>query len=214
MAGRFTILLSFPPPRDVNNPYSILLTESIRKQPDADALNFSWRTALTGDYDAFHVHWPEILVSGRTPLRKFARQALFVLFLSRLRRKKIPLVRTLHNLDLPDGISKRESYLLRKAEKQTALWILINPTTPKPRNKPWALIPHGHYRDWFAQYPLPAPVAGRIGYFGRIRRYKGVEALMKAFGEIPAEQAVTLRVAGLPSTPEQADEVRQWAARD
>lgn len=214
MPRPFTVLLSFPPPRDINNPYSIMLTEAIRNQDGVTALNFSWRTALTADYDVFHVHWPEILLDGRTPPRKAARQALFVALMARLRAKRIPLVRTLHNLHRPDGISAVQQRLLRSAERQTALWVLINPTSPRPKRALWDLIPHGHYKDWFAKYEVPPAVAGRIGYFGRIRRYKGVENLMRAFDEIPEDAPVSLRIAGLPSTQEQADEVGHWADRD
>ena len=45
MVEPLTVLLSFPPPQSVYNPYTIMLTEAIRDQPGVTALNFSWRTA-------------------------------------------------------------------------------------------------------------------------------------------------------------------------
>ena len=56
-----------------------------RRSPDVEVQYFSWRTALLGRYDVFHVHWPEVLVRGRTRWRAMARSLLFVLVLARLR---------------------------------------------------------------------------------------------------------------------------------
>ena len=63
-------------------------------------------------YDVFHAHWPEILVNGHRPLKTAVRQVLFLVMLIRLRLRGTAIVRTLHNLELPDGISRRESVLL------------------------------------------------------------------------------------------------------
>src|SRR4051794_31037997 len=78
----------------------------LQEMPGVEVQTFSWRRALRGGYSVFHVHWPEILVSGRSRSKKLVRQCLFVLFLLRLRLTRTPLVRTMHNLDLPDGISR------------------------------------------------------------------------------------------------------------
>ena len=102
----FVVLQSFPPPRSTTNPYVVMLADSLRALPTVEVRYFSWKTALLSRYDVFHAHWPEILASGRSPLRKLVRQALFVLLLLKLRITRTPAVRTLHNLHLPDGISR------------------------------------------------------------------------------------------------------------
>lgn len=196
------VLLSFPPPRDVYNPYTIMLTRAIRDEPGIAAANFSWRRALLGRYDVFHVHWPENLVSGRSPLKQLVRQGLFAGLLLRLRLSGTPLVRTVHNVDRPAGISRRESLLLDWADRWTTLWLILNEYTPVPEGAAVELLPHGHYRDWFADFPRDAPLPGRICYFGRLRRYKGVERLVSAFRLLDESRVgpVRLAIGGLPST--------------
>lgn len=212
MRDTFTVQQSFPVPRPTTNPYLVMLAESIDSLPGVTVRNFSWRGALLGHYDVFHVHWPEILVAGHSPVKALVRQGLTVALLAKLGLTRTPIVRTLHNLELPSGISRRERVLLRLFERRTALWIRLNPETPVQDDRRYALIPHGHYRDWFARYPAAEPTPGRVAYFGLIRRYKGVDALVDAFRDLPGD--ATLRVAGRPSTPELADDLRRRAAGD
>lgn len=208
------VQLSFPPPRAVVNPYTVMLTESLAAMPGVQVRNFSWRSALLDDYDIFHVHWPETLVAGRTPMRALARQGLFLLLLARLSVTGRPWVRTVHNLHLPDGLSRRQRWLLGLADRRTTLRIILNEQTPVPPGEPHALIPHGHYRDWFARYERREAQAGSVAYAGRIRRYKGVEDLLEAFRAVDPQVSGRLVVAGLPSSPALADEVERAARAD
>ena len=188
---------SFPDPRPTTNPYIVMLAESIRATPGVELRTFSWRRALLGRYDVFHAHWPEILVAGRTPVRALLRQLLSVALLVRLGLTRTPIVRTLHNLERPSGIGRREGAFLAWFERRTALLILLNSSTPVPDRKLSEVILHGHYRDWFARFEQPEAVPGRFSYFGLIRPYKGVDALVSAFRGLTGD--VSLRVAGRPS---------------
>lgn len=212
--AQLTVLESFPVPRPTTNPYIVMLGRSLQQTPGLTMLNFSYKTALRGQYDVFHVHWPEILVSGGNRWKKRVRQAMFARLLDRLERKRIPLVRTKHNLELPTGISPREVDLLKRAEKLTTLNIAINDTTPVPPGRASAVILHGHYRDWYGRDDLPDAVTGRIGFFGLVRRYKGVDSLITAFRDIPTSAGVSLAVAGRPSSDELADSLRALAGED
>lgn len=220
MPQQLTVLQSFPTPRATSvNPYTLLLAENLRAVPGVTVLNFDWRTALLARYDVFHVHWPEILVDGNGPLKALVRQALTLLLLTKLRVTRTPVVRTVHNIDLPTGLSRRQRMLLRLADKQTALRIRLNSTTPIPAGTASALIPHGHYRDWFAKFPVAATVAGQMGYVGRIRGYKGLDALITAFrgtGDADAATAgaLTLHIGGYPSSAQLAEEVTRLAGDD
>lgn len=214
MPRPFVVLLSFPPPKPTTNPYSIMLADSLAGVPGVEVLSFSWRTALLRRYDVFHVHWPEILVSGHSPAKKLVRQALFVALLAKLRLTRTPLVRTVHNLELPQGISRREVFLLRAAQRRTDLRITINTTTQLPADQPFEQILHGHYRDWFSRYHEPPAEPGRLVYFGTIRRYKGVAGLITAFRQIPRTQPLTLRVAGRLSTGDLGASLEELAAGD
>jgi len=192
-----------------------MLQESLRSVPGVQVKNFSWRTAILGRYDVFHVHWPEILVNGHSPLKKFVRQGLTLGLLLRLRMLRTPLVRTVHNVEMPQGITMREKLLLRLIDKSTTLRIRLNSTTPIPVDEPFHTILHGHYRDWFGTFPSQIQVPGQIGYIGLIRRYKGVEDLIRAFrGTEKMADGLSLRLAGNPSNEALADAIRLAADGD
>lgn len=221
------VLQSFPTPKPTTNPYLVMLAESLRAVPGVTVKTFAWRTALFGRYDVFHVHWPEILVTGHSPAKTLAKQLLTIAFLARLRLTGTPLVRTVHNVGAPEGLSGVQRMLLRLIERRTTLRIRLNATTEIPSGS-FVTIPHGHYRDWFARYPAREPVPGQLGYFGLIRRYKGVEGLLRAFAGIdsatlppggPSSGALSpgtlsLRIGGHPSSAELAEAVRVLAAAD
>ena len=218
MTAPLTVLESFPAPRPTSvNPYTILLAESIR-DAGAALTYFSWRNALFGRYDVFHVHWPEILVEGRTPLRRLVRQALTVLLVARLAITRRPLVRTVHNLGLPEGLSVIQRGILTLIDRRTALRVRLNDHTPVL--PPFATIPHAHFRSWFTSYRPSPIVRGQVGYVGRIRRYKGVESLLEAFAAtrvlagMGQESPLRARIAGYASTPELETTLLQLAGGD
>ena len=137
------------------------------------------------------------LVFGHSPWKARVRQVLTAALLARLALTRTPVVRTVHNLELPSPMTRVQAALLRAFDGLTVLRIRINPTTPIAPGLAFETILHGHYREWFAPYPTPERVPGRLGYFGLIRRYKRVESLLEAFAEAPA--AWSLRAGGGPS---------------
>jgi beta-1,4-mannosyltransferase len=207
------VLQSFPEPRATTNPYVVMLRRCLDEEPGVQVRTFTWRRALLGRYDVFHVHWPEILVNGRSPLKKLVRQVLFMLLL-RLRLTRAPLVRTMHNLQLPQGITRRETALLRWAERWTALRIRINETTELGDSCPVATIVHGHYRDWYGAHPRSERLPGRLTFFGLVRRYKGVDQLVTAFEQTRGTPGLSLRIAGQPSSDDLSEALRAAAAED
>ena len=209
------VLQGFPTPRPTTNPYLIMLAEALRSSPGASVLNFSYRNALLGRYDVYHSHWPEILVSGHSPLKKIARQVLALAFLARLAFRKTPIVRTMHNLERPEGLTWRESRMLDLIDRMTTLRIRLNPTTVLAPGQAFETILHGHYRSWFHSLPKHAIVQGQIGYFGLIRRYKGVERLVAAFEQTEgAATPLTLRLGGKPSSDELEQTIIRLAGDD
>jgi beta-1,4-mannosyltransferase len=203
---------SFPDPRPTTNPYIVMLRDSIAARPDVSLQTFSWRRAILGRYDVFHAHWPEILVGGQSPLKAAVRQSLTTLLLARLRAQRIPIVRTVHNLELPDGLSKRQARILRAFDRQTTLRIRLNDSTALSNDQPVETIVHGHYRPWFARYERSEARLGHLSYFGLIRRYKGVENLAGAFSALRG--GLSLRIAGRPSSAELAETLRDCAKAD
>ena len=53
-----------------------------------------------------------------------------------------------------------------------------------PHSQPVVTIPHGHYRDWYSVHEHCSSVSGQLGYVGLIRRYKGVDTLIRAFQSV------------------------------
>ncbi|RBY86228.1 glycosyl transferase [Blastococcus sp. TF02A-26] len=190
-----------------------MLRDALDEVPGTRVLTFTWRRALTARYDAFHAHWPEVLVDGASPVKKAVRQVLFALFLLRLRLTRRPLVRTVHNLELPAGISRREVALLRWAERWTTLRIRINETTELDGGTPVETVVHGHYRDWYAPHPRRERRRGRLSFVGQVRHYKGVDGLIDAFRQTTDDE-LTLRVAGRPTSAELATRLRSAAGPD
>jgi beta-1,4-mannosyltransferase len=215
MRRELKVLQGFPAGRPTTNPYLIMLADSLRKEPDVAVLNFSWRTALTGRYHVFHVHWPENLGSGHSPVKKAVRQVLTAALLARLAALRVPIVRTVHNVGAPEGISRREQWLLAWFDRQTAMRIRLNDTTPISADRPHATIPHGDYGQWFAPYPQQPVIPGRLGFVGLVRRYKGVERLLQAFGGTAQEApGLSLLIAGNPTSPELSRTVEELADKD
>lgn len=210
-----TVLLSAPRPQRTTNPYIVMLAECLEADPEVDLRYFSWGEALRGRYDVFHAHWPENLASGRTLPRRVAREGLTALFLMRMRLRKVGIVRTMHNIELPSGLTPVQRLLLERFDAMTDVRIRINETTDAPADQTWVTILHGHYRDWFARYERDEQVPGRITYFGSIRRYKSIDRLLDAFAATRAEHpGLSLSLSGKPSDDELRASVEQALADD
>lgn len=192
-----------------------MLARSLRSLPGTDVITFSWRRALLAKYDVLHVHWPEILVNGATPVKKLARQALTIALMIRLQTTRTALVRTVHNIYPPEGISRRERLILGLMERQTTLRIRLNTETRLPKDAEFVTIRHGDYREWFSSYMHQSPIPGQLCYVGLIRRYKGVEGLITAFQQTETLMTgLTLRLAGNPSSPDLRQAIAQLCAAD
>lgn len=153
------------------------------------------------------------LGSGSSPLKSLARQLLTLAFLARLKAKRIPIVRTVHNLERPSGLGRLQHRILDIFENQTAVRIRLNRHTPCPPGSAVRLIPHGHYIDWFSRFPAPQTVPGRIAFTGLVRRYKGVESLITAFRALRGP-GLSLHVAGNPSSESISGEIRRLCGDD
>ncbi|PZU45667.1 MAG: glycosyl transferase [Microbacterium sp.] len=197
---------SFGAPRPTTNPYIVMLRDSLVASPEVEHVPFSWRTALTGSYDVFHVHWPDTLLDARSPARRMAKRLAFAGLLVRLRLRGTPVVRTVHNLTEPRGgaIDRR---LVAALNRRIRMRIRINAATPEVAGIPSVLAPHGHYRNWYAPMPRRERTTDHLGYVGLIKPYKGVENLVAAFEEaVAAQPGVSLRVQGRPAD----DQVASW----
>lgn len=214
MRKAFVVQQSFRTPRPTTNPYITQLHACLGALPDVEVRTFSWPNALLRRYDVFHAHWPEILVSGRRRVAVGVRVALFLLLLARLRVTSTPYVRTVHNLELPGELNRWQRLALRLADRQTALRIVLTPHTRVPSGAAMHVVPHGDYRAWFDHYPRRPSEPGRLLFFGQVRHYKGLPALLDAYREVSPDVSSTLVIAGRPTSSELADLLRAAAAPD
>lgn len=207
------VLQSFPEPDEHTNPYLVLLRRSLEQTQLVEVLPFTWRTALTGRYDVVHLHWPEALLAARTPLRRVRKEVLLAAWTARLALARTPVVRTVHNVGLPQGLPRRDTALIRWLYRLTRAAIALNARTDPGPNTARTVIPHGDYRPWLEALPRTSPVSGRLVYFGQVRRYKGLDTLLPAYAEAHRlAPELSLTVGGRPTSPEIERDVRAAAA--
>lgn len=206
---------SFGALRPTTNPYIQMLDAALAGTDGIEHLRLDRRRALLGRYDVLHFHWPETLFGGTTATRILARRAFALALRIRLTLTPVAVVRTVHNVALPSDATAWEHRYLEWVERRVDHRIVLNEQTQVPEGIGSTLIRHGHYRDWFASLPRLDPVASTVAFVGLVRRYKGVEDLLKAF-TATAERApqLRLRIAGNPTSEVIEKEVRQLAAAD
>lgn len=187
-----TILHSIRTIRTTTNPYISMLVDKMSK--GSRTRLFSWRTALFGRYHVLHVHWPELMFVRGSMMRTSLNSGLMLVLLARLWLTRTPLVRTLHNRDPHEIQSWSTGVLLRLIDKKTSLWIVLN-DRDRSDDARTVVIPHPHYREWFAHIQPSGPVASRFGFFGHVRDYKNIESLIRAFSALP-DPLATLEIAG------------------
>lgn len=194
---RLRVMMSTPAIRETTNPYIVQLVDSVGREVDVRL--FSWRTAILGRYDVLHVHWPEIFTSASSGPKRWARRVLTLALQGRIAVTKTALVRTAHNERPHESTSRVDSGILRRWNRLTTLWIILNERTRTETAAERVLIPHGHYRDHFAPFPRQAATEGLVSVVGHIRPYKGMEELVAAVADDSAEDAFRLHVAGKPA---------------
>lgn len=207
------VMQSFKRPRPTTNPYITMLDRALAAEPSIEHVTFSWKDALTTRVDVLQLHWPEVMLEGDRAWKRWGKRMLMRLLLLKLAVSKAAVVRTVHNVELPD-VDAATRRLLLALDARVDHRIVLNATTETPDSARTTLIPHGHYRDWFAEYPKAAAVPRRIGYFGLIRRYKGVETLLETYETArETDPALSLRIGGRPSSEDLSAIVEDAASR-
>ncbi|WP_135849752.1 glycosyltransferase [Serinibacter arcticus] len=172
----------------------------------------SWRNALTRPVDAVHVHWPEHLVPAGSSVRARHDRALAAALIRRIQREKIPVIRTVHNLTPHQETGDRTGAHLREAlTALTRAEIHLVPNDPQVSAGSVHLVPHGSYREPYADVVGGSPLPARVLHFGRIEGYKGVPELLAAAAE---SEVGELRIVGSPSDRDVSREVIRAAEAD
>lgn len=209
-----------------SNAYVALLSEALKKH-GAATRKMTLSRLLFAHYDVLHLHWPEKLIRGRGllgVLRLVAYPAI-----ARIRRKQV--IWTCHNLTPHEGLTsswQRIAWdLFRRLVSGTvhlsfATREIAFECMPELARLPSVVAPHGDYRWYYGTLADPAssraalgipPEAYVLGWFGRIRSYKGLEELLAAFVDTRRAEA-RLLVAGAPDDERIAAKVRLESGKD
>jgi beta-1,4-mannosyltransferase len=210
------VLESVEEPTEITNPYIVQLLDGLRSA-GVRIEHFDWRSAFRGDYDLFHVHWPELVVRAPTAARRTAKQLLFLALILALRLRRVPIVWTVHNVAPHEGASLLQRIVLAVFTRSISAFILINaaaaPDVVAKSPGESHVILHGDYRDWFSRHEPGLVVRKRMLYFGLLRPYKGVESLLAAFADLD-DPAATLHIAGKPIPATYGESLERLAAAD
>lgn len=207
------VLVSHRKPQATTNPYIETLARRLHAQPGIEIEYFSFARAVLGRYDVFHTHWPEVLISSKRPSRQLAREILTTCVVLRLRLTRTPVVRTVHNLERPSGLNRWQHWMLDRLDALTVRRIALNKRTAESVAGPLDVILHGDYRERYSLEAGVEVIPGRLGYFGLVRRYKGVDSLVRAFQSL-REDGLSLNISGSPSSLELASEIEDLAGLD
>jgi beta-1,4-mannosyltransferase len=207
------------------NPYTGMVYAHLGAGVRTDA----WPGNLLRKYAVWHVHWPDALLNIPDAAHAAYKLAGMFATMDYLRARGTKIIWTMHNFAAHEARHPRlEKWFWRRFIPRVDGAISLSATGlalalerfPRLQEVPTAVIPHGHYRE---QYPAAARDA-RAGlgiaeqakvvmFFGAVRAYKNVGALVRAFREVQSEKAV-LYVVGNPNSEELEKRIRREAAQD
>jgi len=128
------------------------------------------------------------------------RIVLFHLLLTKLKLTRTPIVWTVHNVRPHEEMHPLVTMALRRFDRQVQTRIVLNKATAEDSafgTHSFSVIPHGHYLPTVnAAGQTDLEPSSDYLFFGLIRPYKNVSALLNAFIELKDEN-LTLRIAGL-----------------
>jgi beta-1,4-mannosyltransferase len=211
------VLMSPGPEQIKDNPYlSLLFTEVGRCSVKIS--QFSRKSSLLKRHDIIHIHWPEWLVTWSTVWRASLDIATSLGLLWLARRRGAALVWTGHNLE-PHELPRPWLWQIfqRLFLSQTDLLVSFGDGAtkslivryPQLAQIPVAIIPHGHYRDYYTARSDALSFREQVGLdhrsvflcFGLIKPYKNIPSIVRAWKQLPVPRP-QLVVAGRPAQPE------------
>lgn len=207
------------------NPYQILLKQELNKLGVRVIGNppLSLLRILVGrdGLDVVHVHWPHGLYKNTWQLL----HVLLVLLAYRLIKNNI--VWTVHELDAYESRHPKRDGWFRSVVMRLSRRLIVHGEHTRQvliedhdYQRPIDVARHPSYIGWYkdevtreqARAKLGLPDDARVYlYFGYIKPYKGVEDLIRAFGQIRNEGAILL-IAGKPLDDDIKQEVESMAA--
>lgn len=204
------------------NPYNHLLYKNIKK---VCVVEFNNRRFSTRGADILHVHWPDLILRDRRRWRLRWRFSKLLRSIRAFRKRGGKLIWTVHNLEphetqFPDLSAK---YMLQFVNQLDGLICLSEASRnalveryPQTETLPASIIPHMHYRNIYTlgkrdnsrQQMGILPEQTVIGFFGKIRAYKGIDRLLRTWIQM-APRTARLLIAGSPGRYGLSEETRE-----
>lgn len=217
-------ILAWPISRQ--NPYTRLLYSNMG--PDVRVDEYS-AIKLIRRYALWHIHWPEAFLNIRNRSKATIKLAGLFASMDSLHWRGAKIVWTMHNFRAHDGLHPTlEAEFWRRfiprvdgaiSLSESALQV-AKENFPALRQIPTTVIPHGHYRDVYptgsvdARATLGISSSARvILFFGEVRAYKNVQALVRAFRDVTTPDAL-LYVVGRPNSEALAETILKEASID
>jgi len=182
-------------------------------------------------YAVFHLHWPDSLLNERSASISLLKACALLLYLDTARALGLKIIWTVHNLSSHEHPYPRlEAWFWKAFLPRVDGYISLSETGrevaqkhfPPLRNIPGFVVLLGHYRGQYrddinsteARRALDlAPTAKVLLFIGKVRPYKNVPQLIRAFRQFRDPDAV-LCIAGLPNSPALRSEIETEAAAD
>jgi glycosyltransferase involved in cell wall biosynthesis len=208
-----------------DNPYNALLYTHLAQ---LGVIIDEWSSARlrSRSYDLVHIHWPEYVLYSSRGSVALLRMLRFLQNLVFCKRHGIKVLWTVHDLGSHDSRHPRLDPVLwwcftRLVDCTISLTYAGQVEAfhrfPRLRRRPGFVVPHGHYRGAYPDTVHRKDARSQLGiadgvpllvFFGRIRAYKDVIALVDAFRSL-AHPTARLLIAGEPLPVELGEAVRQ-----
>lgn len=203
-----------------DNPYQRLLAGALAEAGVNVTFPGGYRRGLplfrrirAGRFDVLHLHWLTPYIRGAGALAHAFYCAKLCVDLLLVRLTGVKIVWTLHNrLSHEAAHPAQERFLQRTIARLAHARVVHSPSAARLLGSDLSLdpaaftvIPHGHYRDAYGPAIPPEEAKTRLGlcacarvflYFGMLRPYKGVDALIRTWTELRTSPNDTLMIAG------------------
>lgn len=193
------------------NPHAALLARELIAL-GVDVVDWTPFRALAHSADIWHLHHPELVLHRRSRTGSVAETLVFAVLLRLARMRGARILWTVHDLGSNDHLHPRlEAWFLKLFVPQVDAFIALTEHSrrmvldrfPCLRERPNAVVPHGHYRGAYPQtvtretarqqLALP-PDATVLLHFGLMRPYKNAPHLIRTFREAAKAGSILLVV--------------------
>jgi glycosyltransferase involved in cell wall biosynthesis len=218
------------------NPYPALLTKAlnhvgVRARLRNHVLQKLDEPGHSGEQRVLHLHLvARKLLTRSAVLPSLAGGMRFLRSLRGLQARDLRVVWTIHDLHHPETRHRWLDHWLGGRLLRTVDAAIVHSEgaakavaqTFHSDARPIHVVPHGHYASWYPNTVSKEEARARLGippsrtvflYFGSIRDYKNLPALLQAFRELD-EQNATLAIAGWSRDEQHSARVQAYAAAD